>query len=75
MEHMMFIVLSVLIIVLTSGISGFFYSRYTYAKSKVKDLRKQKENHLDPLMSSDELSDVARKLVRLRNKAQRMRNS
>ena len=75
MEHLVFIVLSVLIIVLTSGISGFFYSRYTYAKSKVRDLRKQKETHLDPLMSSDELSDVASKLVRLREKAKRMRDS
>ena len=75
MEQLVFVVLSILVIVFVSGVSGFFYSRYSYAKSKVRDLRKQKEIHLDPLMSSDELSTTALKLVRLREKAKRMRSS
>ncbi len=74
MEQLVFVVLSILVIVFASGVSGFFYSRYSYAKSKVQDLQKQKEVHLDPLMSSDELSAASLKLVRLREKAKHMRN-
>ncbi len=75
MESIVFIFLTILIISSVSAVSGFFYSKYKSAKSRVRDLGKQKDKHLDPLMSSSELSSHANKLIKLRERAKRMRNS
>ena len=74
MDHLVFILLTIFVISSVSAVSGFFYSRYKSAKSKVQDLRKQKDRHLDPLMSSSDLSSYASKLIKLRERAKRMRN-
>jgi len=73
MDHLLYIVLTIFVISSVSAVSGFFYSRYRFAKSKVEDLRNQKDIHLDPLMSSSQLSFVAHKLIELRKRAKKLR--
>lgn len=52
---------------------GYFNTRLDSASKKSKRLEKDLERLLKPLMSSHELSDRARKLKLLREKARRMR--
>ena len=75
MDSILFIFLTVFSIALISFTSGYFYSSYRLTEGKVKDLRKQKEKYLDPLMSSNELSAASARFIRLRNKARKMRNT
>ena len=75
MEHFLFVILTILVISFISAVSGFFYSRYKSAKTRVKDLRRQKDKHLDPLMSSSELSYLASKLIKLRDRARKLRDT
>mgnify|MGYP003113691596 CR=1 FL=1 len=52
---------------------GYFNTRLDSASRALKKLEKDRERLLKPLMSSNELSDRARKLKLLREKARRMR--
>lgn len=56
-------------------VSGYLSSRYRTTSKRLREVRKDKEKHLDPLMSSAELTVAARKLIKLREKAERMRRS
>ena len=52
---------------------GYFNSKLDSSAKKLERLEKDRERLLKPLMSSDELSDRARKLKLLREKARRLR--
>lgn len=54
---------------------GYFNTRFYIASKKVKKLEKDRARILGPLMSSSDLASVSRKLIKLREKARRMRDS
>lgn len=58
--------------VLAFGV-GYFNSKLDSSAKKLERLEKDRERLLEPLMSSDELSNRARKLKLLREKARRLR--
>ena len=62
------------IAVLAFGV-GYFNTRMHTADRKLRKLRKDREKILKPLMSSSELSQHAARLIKLREKARRVRNS
>lgn len=61
------------IAVLAFGV-GYFNTRMHTADKKLRKLRKDREKILKPLMSSSELSQYAVRLIKLREKARRVRN-
>ena len=66
-------VLSLLAVGLAAA-TGYFYSKYKTSTKRIDSLEEESEKQRKHLMSSPELSRHARNLLRLREKAEKLRN-